>query len=374
MAVALTLGAWIGWFGFARVTLRAVSSQARLVLDRSVYPVQTAVAGQVLSTRLALGEAVAEGAVLVEIEATAQLLELDEAHARLESVNEQLAALRRRLAAKEQALDDLRDSGVAALEEARSQYSQLKIKAELAVEESKHLGRLRDLGGGSELEMVKAELEARRTQVAVEGHHFVLERMKFDQRRLESDRTAENEELKQELERYQGETLTLSAAARRLEYEVERRKVRAPARGEIGEIAEIVPGIFLEAGQRLGAVVSQGDLAVVADFHSSDALGRLFPGQVGRIRFDGFPWSRFGTLGVRVESVSQEARAGFIRVEFSVSTSSESVIPLQHGMTGTVEVDVERVSPAELLLRAAGKMIASSSPATDAPALAQESR
>ena len=44
---------------------------------------------------------------------------------------------------------------------------------------------------------------------------------------------------------------------------------------------------------------------------------------------------------------------GVVAVDRTVPTW----IPLQHGLTGTIEVEVERVSPAALLLRSLGKRL-----------------
>ena len=55
-----------------------------------------------------------------------------------------------------------------------------------------------------------------------------------------------------------------------------------------------------------------------------------------------------------MSSVANEARDGMIRVEFYLVPEALTAIPLQHGLPGTVEVEVERVSPATLILRGVG--------------------
>jgi membrane fusion protein (multidrug efflux system) len=59
-----------------------------------------------------------------------------------------------------------------------------------------------------------------------------------------------------------------------------------------------------------------------------------------------------------VTEVADEIRDGRLRVELALRPDPASRIPLQHGMTGTLEVEVERISPAEVLLRAAGQVLA----------------
>jgi hypothetical protein len=58
-----------------------------------------------------------------------------------------------------------------------------------------------------------------------------------------------------------------------------------------------------------------------------------------------------------VRRVANEVRDGRVRVELGVDPEGASPIPLQHGLPGNVEVQVERVAPATLVLRAAGKLL-----------------
>ena len=105
-------------------------------------------------------------------------------------------------------------------------------------------------------------------------------------------------------------------------------------------------------------MVPHGDLQDVADYLPSSALGRIQPGQPARLRLEGFPWAQYGSLAATVNRVASEVRNGHVRVDLSLEPDSASPIPLQHGLPGTVEVQVERLAPATLVLRAAGKLLA----------------
>ena len=48
---------------------------------------------------------------------------------------------------------------------------------------------------------------------------------------------------------------------------------------------------------------------------------------------------------------------GALHVELELAADAASRIPVQHGLTASVAVEVERVSPAALVLRAAGKLV-----------------
>ena len=100
-----------------------------------------------------------------------------------------------------------------------------------------------------------------------------------------------------------------------------------------------------------------GVLKIVADFLPPAALGRIQPGQPARLRLEGFPWTQYGAVAATVASVASEVRDGWVRVELAVRPDAASPIPLQHGLPGTIEVEVDHVSPAMLVLRTAGSLI-----------------
>ena len=127
--------------------------------------------------------------------------------------------------------------------------------------------------------------------------------------------------------------------------------------GRIGEAGAILPGAMVQAGERLGAIVPVGVPRVVAQFPVA-AVGRLQPGQPARLRLDGFPWTQYGTLRATLTDVGTEATDGRVRVELALAVEQDARVPVEHGLTGAVEVEVERVSPAALLLRAAGQLLA----------------
>ena len=108
-------------------------------------------------------------------------------------------------------------------------------------------------------------------------------------------------------------------------------------------------------------VVPSGSLKIVADFLPAAALGRLRPGQPARLRLDGFPWAQYGSIGATVTTVASEVRDGRVRVECTVAAQPATRIPLQHGLLGTLEVEVEQAAPAALVLRAAGQLLAAPS-------------
>jgi multidrug resistance efflux pump len=156
--------------------------------------------------------------------------------------------------------------------------------------------------------------------------------------------------------RLEGEAVTAEAALRRFEYEVERRLFRAPIEGRIAEAADLRIGAVVHEGDRLAAIVPAGVLRIVAQFPPASAIGRVRAGQHGRVRLSGFPWTEYGSLEASVSGVAAEVRDGMVRVEMTVD-SLPAALPshsMTHALPGIVEIEVERVHPASLVLRTLG--------------------
>jgi len=144
--------------------------------------------------------------------------------------------------------------------------------------------------------------------------------------------------------------------------------------GRLGEVANLRTGAFVSEGDRLGAVVPRGELQAIAYFPPPPALGRIRPGQPARMRLKGFPWTQYGSIAATVASVANEVRDGRVRVEFHIHLDPASPIPIQHGLPGAVEVEVDHVSPATLMLRVAGKLLAKPIPWQESQDVRKESQ
>jgi len=357
LAVGL-FGAWGAWFTGAQVTLYAVSDTARLEMSQAAHPLEAPVAGRVVASYLVLGQEVQDGDVLVELDATAPQLQMEEERARLHALTPQLGALHTAIVAEEQALREARQTGRAALAEARARLREAEVAARTAEEEAELYARLQARGLPAQVDLLRARAEVQKRRAAVDTLRLAVSRLEGEHRTLESDRKARLEGFRRDVMRLAGDTTTVAATVERLGYEIERRRLRAPMAGRLGEVAELRIGSVVREGERLAAVVPRGELQVVADFLPPSALGRIRPGQPARLRLEGFPWTQYGSLAATVSRVASEVRNGRVRIEFSVDSDGALPIPLQHGLPGTVEVQVERLAPATLVLRAAGKLLA----------------
>jgi hypothetical protein len=102
----------------------------------------------------------------------------------------------------------------------------------------------------------------------------------------------------------------------------------------------------------------------------TEALGIVRPGQATVIRLAGFPWTQYGTLAGTVSDAGLDSN-GRLLVKVEVPSTSESLIPRHTGLAGSVEIIVDRVTPAILLLRALGQSPATAQPSPENRALGE---
>jgi len=360
LVAAALLGGWCAWLFLARVSRYETTESARLEVDRATHLLQAPYGGRVVASRLVLGRNVQAGEILVELDANPERLQMQEERARRKAIDPRVESLRAQLIAATQAADRERDAARAALEEARARVLEAEQPARFGEADAARLKQLMAEGLTPEREYARAQAEADRARAAVASWRQAETRQEREQRTRESDRDAQMRALEAEIRRLEGESVTAGAAIDRLQYDVEKRRIRAPIAGRLGDVATLRPGAVLHDGDKLASIVPSGALRIVAEFDPPAALGRIRPGQAARLRLKGFPWAQYGSIEGRVATVGNEIRDGRVRVECDVIGSAASRIPAQHGLPGSVEVRVEEVSPAALALRVAGEWIGAS--------------
>ena len=353
--VAGLLGLWGFWATRSRIGLYEVTDNARLEIDNAVYPLQAPIGGRVISTVLVIGREVKEGDVLVELESAPQTFEVNEQQARLKTVDPNLKTLRAQASAEEAARAQEQQSSKAAIEESQLRLKELKPQIEYAQSEVRRYTALVREGLSSDRELDKSRSDVERMQLNEKTLASGAVKLEQEQRTRDSERTVRIEKLNEEIRRLEGDRTTMSATLSRLGNEVERRKIRSPVAGRVGEAAMLRAGSVVSAGDKLAAIVPEGKLRVVAQFSPPAAFGRIRGGQSASMRLRGFPWTEFGAVTAQVDRVADEVRDGTVRVELTVLESSSLRAPLKHGMPGSVEIIVEQTSPAALLMRTAGQ-------------------
>jgi multidrug resistance efflux pump len=223
------------------------------------------------------------------------------------------------------------------------------------------VARLAGAGLAPDADLERARGEARARRASAEALALAVGRLEEDRRAEEGERRARLAELESQAVQLQGEAGVEDARLARLAHQARERSIRASVDGRVGEAADLRPGTVVRAGERLGSLVPAGTLRVVA-FFPVTSLGRVRARQEARVRLAGFPWTEYGRLRARVAHVAPEPRDGRFRVELVLENAAASRVPLAHGLPGSVEVEVERVSPASLVLRSVGRARAPAPP------------
>ena len=360
--VFILLGSWGGWFTCARVTVYAFSQNARLEVDRAGHPIATSVSGRVASTHLVLGREVQSGEILIELDAKAPRLQLQEARVELVALQAQRRARQQELQAEEVARESQQHASLIALSEASARYREAQIGAQAAAEQASIFARLHRRGLVSHLERLRTQAVADEKRAAAEALHLKMGHLEQEQLTQDNDRMARLAQFRRELTQIDGAIQTAEAALERLASIIDQSRIRAPITGHLGEVADLKPGAVVQSGDVLGVVLPRSPLQVVAYFSPGVALGRIRSGQPARVRLTGFPWAQYGSLAATVARVAHETRNGAIRVELKLTEASPTDLPLQHGLPGTAEIAVERMSPSALVLQAVGKHLNASTP------------
>ncbi len=353
----LVLGAWVTWAFRARVTRYEISDSARLEVAAEAYPVEAGVSGKLISSGLVLGKTVHAGDVLAELESKSERLSLEEERTRLATLEPQLDALRAQMQSEEDGRTDERRVLTVSVEAARAQYRQADAQALLAEREAERAKRLRAEGILAEADAQRAQTDAQSKRAAAESLRVAVARLGPELEVRERDRDVRLRQVSEDLAKLEADRADSAETVKRLHYEIERRQIRAPVSGRLGDCAPLRPGSHVSEGQQLGVILPSGRLEVIAQFEPSAAFGKVRPGQSAIVRLQGFPWAQYGTVPARVARVAGEIRDGKVRVELAVSSPARGRIPLQHGLPGSVEVEIERVSPAALILRSAGELV-----------------
>ncbi|MEE8522936.1 MAG: HlyD family efflux transporter periplasmic adaptor subunit [Thermoanaerobaculia bacterium] len=357
LLAVLLLGAWTGWFLFARLSIYAVSAEARIEVESAAHAVDAPTSARLTAVHVSLGQQVAAGETLFELEVESLGEQLIELRHQFQALDDSEAALgneidgiagQRRLAAR---------TKEAALAEAEARHREAEAAARQADTE---LGRFTTLHGEglmSAAEVDRAKSESEQRWAAAEALERGGERQIAEHASRDRELAAGRDPLRRELAGIHEQRAVARAAVASLAHQIDLRTLRSPVAGRVGQLAEINPGSVVAAGQRLATVVPDGRPRAVAFFPAAEASGRIRPGQRARVRLTGFPALQYGSLEATVTRVGSEIGDAAVRVELELADDPPAAIPVEHGLPGSVEVEIGRASPAALLLYTAGRAV-----------------
>ena len=347
------VGAWVIWATLARVRLYETSEFGRVEAVQSAAGIQAELTGRVALTRLAIGREVRAGDVLVELDAEPQRLELSQVQATIDGLGLRRTALLSQIAVEQQARDREREASATQEAEARAGALRDEANAQFATSELRRMDALRAQGFASVSDSERSARDAQQAQADVAAQRIAVERLRREQITREADRGARLGQLGSTMRDLDAQEGVAKADLARLRYEIERRTLRAPLDGRIADAETLTPGAVVTQGERLGTLVPAGNLRIIARY-APVAAGRIQVGQSARLRLDGFPWTQYGSIRARVTAVATELRDSTLRVELAVAGPVPPAVPLQHGLPGGVDVDVDFVTPLQLVMRELG--------------------
>lgn len=355
-AVAL-LAALGYWMLRVPVSVFETTSDARLEVDTAASSVQAEMTGRVVQCDLALGKAVHKGDVLVRLDSNFEQLEVRQEETRMAALGPEINGLQAQIAAELSAGADEQRASQAAIDEAKLKVHEAETPARTAEAERRRAEELRKSGVISAQDFEKAASEAERLQNNVATMRSAPDRLAREQITRDRQRTVRIAEIHTQIAKLQTGKEGVTASIRRADYDVDRRILRAPVDGIIGEAVALSPGSVLQEGAHVASIIPAGKLRVVAFFPPQAAHGHMQPGSPAKLRLTGYPWTEFGVVEASVAEVAGEDANGKTRVELDVLPSPTLKTTLRHGMPGELEVETERITPMALVMRSAGQWI-----------------
>lgn len=355
------LALWAGWFLFSQVSVYEVTESARLEVSSEPHLLTSVVAGRVVNTYVSLGDQVSEGDLLLELDSEDVQHQLAETQAGVDGARQRLERLQVERQAQASAMVDAGRAKDAAIAQARAREAEVIATAELAANELQRNQRLHGQGLLPTAQLESSQVNLQRRRAAVDAAARAIDSLIQERRVEQSEKRAELMALDGQSAELEAQVQTLGAVDSRLTYAEERHRIRAPIDGKVGDLTNLKVGEVIEAGSTFGSVIPDGTIRGVAEFEPYQALGRIRSGQTAQFRMKGFSWIQFGTIRGEVTRVASEPQNGRVRVELSIQHSEGGAggsVPIEHGLPGLVQVEVEQISPAALVLRAVGRRLA----------------
>lgn len=354
-AMGLTV-AMLGWSIGARIPVFETTHSARIEVFSDSYAVATTIAGQIKLSNLRLGAIVKAGDILVELDATNTRLQRDEAEARVTAIKDRQAAILKEIQSERTTSASVVTGREQALIESQAKVDRCAAQLQLAKQHAERISKLKTSQAVTQTEVEEAEAAVRGSKASLAEATAALDRQRLERITLESECNTRIIRLERESVEFEGQLRVERAAIDRLSRVIADHRVLSPANGRLDQLGQVREGTVVTAAQPLAVVVPVGRPRVVAQFPVK-SVGRIRIGQPARVRLDGFPWTQYGTVSAHVDQVGTEPQSGLVRVELAIDEQSNTTVPLEHGLTGALEIEVERTSPKNLILRSTGQYL-----------------
>jgi membrane fusion protein (multidrug efflux system) len=351
------LAAWLTWMTCARVAVYASAETARVEVSAMANRVSALEEGKIVTLHCALGSDVKEGEVLVEIDSSVERAQLDEQLADLSRLRVEAGAIREQITAERVRRESrVRMDGLAT-EQAAFSLQQAEVAATRQQELTSVAQQLHEQRFTARLDALNAEAELAGTRLKVANASVEVDRLRASQQYEDRSELAQIAELERQLAELEADQLMKLAAIETVKAKIARRRIVAPVSGRLGNITPLQVGDVVKSGEVIATVIPTDDVHVVAELAPDDAVGRVLPGQPARVRLRAFSWLEFGMVDATVRHVASEPLDGTIRVELAMDGRGARDIPMQHGLTGSVDIRIDEAAPWVLLMRSIGSTV-----------------
>lgn len=334
IGAAVMLTAAVCFLSLAGYTRKA-SVAGVLVPDRGLIRMVPTQAGTVVERRAAEGQTVHAGDVLFVLSLDNSLLNAPAQAEVLRSLDERNRSLKA-TARQQQLLADSQTASIARRLQAMTlELAQLDTEVSLQKQRlalaNQSLSRLESLRNDQFVS--PAQVQAKHEEViGLQAAAQALERQRAALARERAALEGEQRELPLAAQNAQGMiTRDLAAVARELAEQSSSRQlvVRAPQDGTVSAVLAEV-GQSVSPASALASLVPAGARLQAHLFAPSSAIGFVRPEQMVRLRYEAFPYQRFGQHGARVVAVS---RAPLAASELAaMSLPAAATVPAAEGL------------------------------------------
>lgn len=365
----------------ANLSVYASTPRARVEVRHMPSRVATEAEGRIAEVHLELGEYVQRGALLLRLDSSIQEAQLRQLRVQLTVVAARREGLEDQLVAEQQQRRSRLRLGVLNTERAA-------IGLEQAQQSIRHQQLLSNIAEGLWREQINSKIDTVNAEGDLLKRRFAVADAKSEIRQIQAELEYQDKSeltriaaLNRELVELNAERLSGEAAIATAQVQLQLLRVTAPVSGRVGRLQSLQAGDVVKAGQILATLVPSAEVRIVAQFPPEQAVGVVLPGQAARVRLDGFSWVEFGSLPATVRHTASEPDQGLIRVELTLDDPNSSArtnlspIPLQHGLTASVDIQTGHLSPWALVQRSVGAGFSRSihsNPARGAQRIAQE--
>jgi membrane fusion protein (multidrug efflux system) len=350
--VLVLLAGWIVWALVGRVSIVAVSKRARFESRRAVRQIAIPVSGRITSVNIALGQSVHRGDVLIDLDSAdaairrgKAIADIDLLRRRIDAVNAQISATRVLATAQTNA-------AAAKLRQARESRIEAAHLAEIESSKADRLGRLGQQGLVPSSDAAEARSRADAERAKGRGLAAAEEQVAKEQAEAVSTAEAKVRSLDSDRIELQAQLAADQSAVQQADVDIERLRVRAPADGRIGSSAELRPGAWVAEGTVVASIVPVEPMEVAAWF-ALDDMPLLRTGQSASVWLDALGRGGRRRFAATVTGIERDPSGSDFRVTLRLAALPPAV---DQGFPATVTVDVQRLSPFDALLRAAGML------------------